>query len=108
MRSFCLATKITVSEEEIQKHKRAYEMRYEGMSYQDISEETKIPIKQLGWYISTNPNRQWALDDWIADYYVKDSAVYGKVDAIIDSEERVVEKFKRRGIPGNTLDALRD
>lgn len=106
MRVFCLETQIHIPEKEKNIHETAYRMRYEGSTYQEISEATGVPIKQLGWYISNSPNRNWSLDDWVADYYIKDSAVYGKVDAIIDCSERVVEKFKRRGIPGNTLGPL--
>lgn len=106
MRQHCLSTKVEIPEHEKEVHKKAYEMRYEGASYQDISEATSIPIRQLGWYLSNSPDRQWVLDDWIADYYLKDSSVYQKVDAVVDCEERIVTKFKRRGIPGNVLQPL--
>ena len=106
MRQHCISTLVDIPEEEIERHKKAYGMRYAGATYQDISETTDIPIRQLGWYLSNSPDRQWVLDDWIADYYVKDSAVYQKVDAIVDCEDRIVEKFKRRGIPVNVLTPL--
>jgi len=107
MRAHCLQTKIEIPKEEEERHETAYRMRYEGASYKDIAEATQIPVKQLGWYISTKPGRHWALDDWIADYYLKDSAIYAKVDAVIDCNEQVVAKFKRRGIPGNVLAPLK-
>jgi hypothetical protein len=106
MRAHCAQTGVKLPQEELDKHSKVYEMRRELATYQEISEVTGIPVRQLGWYIATTPNRQWTLDDWIADYYIKDSAVYQKVDAIIDCEDKVVEKFKRRGIPGNTLEPL--
>lgn len=106
MRMHCLQTKIKVPKDEQEKHEKVYEMRRELATYQEISEATGIPVQHLGWYIATKPDRQWTLDDWVADYYVQDSSVYQKVDAIIDCEERIVEKFKRRGIPGNVLEPL--
>lgn len=107
MRAHCKNTKIDIPKEEKQKHKIAYDMRYEGATYQEISEATNIPEKQLGWYIATNPARTWTLDDWIAEYYIKDSSVYQKVDAIIDTNEKMVERFRRKGIPGNVLGPLK-
>jgi len=107
MRLHCANTPVDIPKEEREKHKKAFDMRYDGATYQEISEATKIPVEQLGWYISNDPTRQWNLDDWIADYYVKDSAVFQKVDAIVDVNERTVERFNRRGIPGNVLEPLK-
>lgn len=107
MRNYCINTPVDIPQEELERHNKAYEMRYEGCSYQEISEATGIPEKQLGWYIATKPGRVWVLDDWIADYYLKDSSVYQKVDAIVDINDRMVERFRRRGIPGNVMEPLK-
>lgn len=103
MRKHCLTSLVFLPKDELEIHKKAYNMRTDGSSYQEIAEETKIPLKQLGWYIRTNPDKQWTIDDWIADYYKKDSSVYSKVDAIIDNDEKIVERFKKKGILGNTI-----
>ena len=106
MRIACNDAIVPIPEEERARHKKATDMRYDGASYQEISEATGIETQALGWYISTDPNRQWTLDDWIADYYYKDSSVFQKVDAIIDCDERIVERFKRRGITGSVIKPL--
>lgn len=53
---------------------------------------------------------KWSADrgiwDYIWDYVPKDSFNYGKVDFIIDPDPKLVEKFKSRGIPGNTVDKI--
>ncbi len=106
MRLYCINTPITISEDEKKKHTKAYNMRYEGATYQEISEATDMKIDQLGWYVSNNPNKQWTLDDWIADYYVKDSSVFKKADAVVDCSQRIIDRFSRFGIPGNVLEPL--
>lgn len=107
MRDYCKKTTINIPKEEKERHQKAYDMRYDGATYKDISDATQIPTDQLGWYLSNKPNRQWVLDDWIADYYIKDSSIYQKADAIVDCDEKFVDRFKRRGIPGNVLQPLR-
>lgn len=105
-RLHCYKIIITLPEKEISIHKKAYDMRYDGKTYQEISDETKIPLNQLSWYMSSPPDKQWTLDDWIADYYKKDSSVYAKVDAVIDNNLRMVDRFKSKGIEGNFLESI--
>lgn len=106
MRRFCINTHIDIPEDEKIIHKKAYDMRREGATYESISEETKIPIKQLGWYLANNPNKSWVLDDWVADYYIKDSSAYQKADIVIDCDEKIIEKFRKNGIPGNVIESI--
>ena len=41
--------------------------------------------------------------DYIWGYKVKDSVHYSGVDFIIDQSEKLVDRFKRQGVPGNVL-----
>ena len=41
--------------------------------------------------------------DYIWDYIPKDSVNYSKADCVIDIDEKFVDRFKARGIPGNTI-----
>jgi hypothetical protein len=41
--------------------------------------------------------------DYIWGYLVKDSFNYSKADFVIDTDERFVERFKSRGVPGNVI-----
>mgnify|MGYP006282605577 CR=1 FL=1 len=55
--------------------------------------------------------RKWIkehdLFDYIWNYEPKDSFLYSKVDLIIDPDEKLVEKFKNRGIPGSCVKEIR-
>jgi len=41
--------------------------------------------------------------DYIWDYIIKDSTNYSKADFVIDKDEKFVNRFKSRGIPGNIV-----
>jgi len=41
--------------------------------------------------------------DYIWDYIPKDSVNYSKADFVIDIDEKFVDRFKAKGIPGNIV-----
>jgi hypothetical protein len=104
MRFFCLKIAVNLNEEE--KHKKIIELRKQKKSFQDISEETGVPIEQISFYLTTRPDKIWTLDDWVLEYLVKDSSVYQKADFVIDPDIRFVERFKARGLDGNVIISL--
>lgn len=107
MRKYCLKTKVDTSEQEKELHKECFQLRnVECLSYNEINEKTGVPIKQIGFYAAVTPDKKWTLDDWIVDYHNKDSSMYQKVDFIVDSNERLVERFRRTGIEGNVIDKI--
>jgi predicted proteasome-type protease len=57
-------------------------------------EEMAYTAKELGIY------------DHIWGYKVKDSFNYSSVDFIIDSDEKLVNRFHKKGIPGNVVKNL--
>lgn len=69
-------------------------------------------MKIYAWHSNIDPVEMavWAqtndLLDFIWNFYKKDSFHYSKVDVIIDSDEKLVNKFKARGIHGNVLTSI--
>lgn len=106
MRKYCLS-KTFENKEEKEKHKQILELRSHNKPYKEISDIVNIPIDKIGFYISTDINKIWSLDDWIKDYLVKDSSIYQKVDFIIDPDLKLVERFKSKGIDGNCINAIK-
>ena len=106
MKRYCDDIIIETPKDELELHRKIYSMRQEKKTYQDITTETGVPMKQLSYYIQRNPDLKWRLSDWIKDYYRKDSSVYSKVDFVIDPDQRVVDRFKRAGCDGNVLSKL--
>jgi len=47
------------------------------------------------------------LYDYVWNYEFKDSSIYSKVDFIIDSDAKLVERFRNKGIPGNVIGAIK-
>lgn len=105
MRLFCLNIKFNLKDE-VEKHKKVLELRKQKKTYEEISKESGVPVKQL-WYFISNPIKEtWTLDDWIKGYYKKDSTVYQKPDIVIDPDETFVKKFISRGIEGNVVSKI--
>lgn len=103
----CLRTIVVLPEDERKLHKECFRLRnIECLSYDEISEKTGVKPRRIGFFAAVNPHKQWTLDDWIVDYYKKDSSVYSKVDFIIDPNSKIVERFSRIGIPGNVIEKL--
>lgn len=107
MRKYCLKTKVPIPKEEIDLHKECFRLRnIECLSYDEIREKTGVSYRRIGFFAGTDPNKQWNLDDWIADYFKKDTSMYSKVDFIIDPSEKMVKRFEKIGIPGNVIEKL--
>jgi len=96
MKSYCQRLVITMPKPEIEKHKECRRLKFQGSkTYKEISETLNIPISKVGFYINNSPDRVWTIDDWVVDYYKKDSSVYPKVDIVVDPSQTIVDKFKR-------------
>jgi hypothetical protein len=105
MRRYCLSIKYSNIEDK-ELHKKVIELRAKKKQYSEISKETSLPIWKIGFYLTTDPEKEWTLDDWIKDYVKKDSAIYSKVDFIIDPDKKIVDRFKSRGIDGNCIEKI--
>lgn len=103
---WCSLQVIPRSQEEKDKHIKIRELRDSGSSYEEIATELNIKHKDIGWYLSRDPKKEWTLMDYILDFYKKDSSVYPKVDAIIDPDKNVVERFSKIGIHGNVVERI--
>jgi hypothetical protein len=107
MRLHCLKTEMNLDDKEIEIHKECYKLRnVDLLSYQEISDKLGISPKRIGFFSKVSPNKKWTLDDWVIDYFNKDSSVYSKVDFVIDSDPKIVERFAKIGIKGNIINKL--
>lgn len=129
MKKYCESIKINVkSQKEIQLHKKCLELKqervkvsreiededgtskevtlYKNRTYKDIADELGIDVKKVGYFVRTDPDREWVLDDWIVGYYPKDSSTYQKADIVIDPNGVLVEKFRRSGRLANKVEAI--
>lgn len=98
LEKFCQAVVIKPSDYNPDLHAQVRELRdKQKKTYQEISTQLKIETKDIGYYLKTDPNKPWRLSDWIVGYHVKDSAVYEKIDFLVDNDPRLVEKFTRAG-----------
>ena len=86
--------------------KKIKELRLQKKPYKEISEETNTPLWKIGFYLSMKEDKVWTLDDWIKDYYKKDSSVYPKADFVIDPDEKFVNRFQTSGRDGNCIEKL--
>ncbi len=105
MKSFCNNIKYDLADEK-ELHKKVISLREQKKSFKEISDATGIPIVRLGYFISTDINKIWTLDDWIKDYYPKDSSIYPKVDFLIDNDKKFLLKFSNKGIKGTFIEKL--
>lgn len=104
MKKYCLSTVVDFEEREL--HAKITKLRAQKKTYKDISDTTGVPISKLGFYLTTNPNKVWSLDDWIKEYHKKDSMMFPKVDFVIDPNERFVHRFQLRGVDGNVVERI--
>ena len=104
MRQYCASLIVDYPERDL--HNRIIKMRAEKATYKDISDATGVPIKRLGYYLVTDPNKVWTIDDWIRNYHHKDSMIYSKVDFVIDPNERFVSRFQLKGTDGNVVERI--
>jgi hypothetical protein len=105
MRQYCKSIKFNF-EEEKELHTKVKKLRREKKTYKEIEETTKVPVNKIGFYLATDPNKTWTLDDWILEYHQKDSMIYSKVDFVIDSNARFVDRFQMRGADGNVIERI--
>lgn len=106
MEKECKKRIVKIDDHELELHKTIYEERKKGITYQEISDKTGIPVKQLTYYIKHNPNVPLVLDDWIVDYYKKDSSSYQKADIVIDPDQKFVDRFIKIGLEGNCIKSV--
>jgi len=106
MEEHCKSLIIHRKPEEKTTHANCHKLRAEGKLYSEIAEELKIALPTVSFYTTTDPNREWTLDDWIQDYKSKDSTVYSKVDILADPDPKVVDRFKRQGIEAHLIEKL--
>lgn len=104
MRLFCLKIRFDLQEKDT--HKKIIDLRKQKKSFKEISDETNVCIEQIGFYLTSDPNKIWTLDDWIKGYLVKDSSIYQKADFIIDPDPKFVNRFQLKGLDGNVLEKL--
>jgi len=102
-RIHCLKTEIKIPQEEIDAHDKVIQLRKEGKDFRTIANEADIPIKLVGYYVGQPRKDKHYLDDWIIGYFWKDSTTYGKVDFVVDPDEKFVEKFIKSGRGGNVV-----
>jgi len=106
MYEYCKNLKISRTPEEIETHKKCCALRAEGKIYKEIADELKISVSSVSFYVTTNPERDWVLDDWIQDYMPKDSTYYQKVDILVDPDLKLVERFKNGNIEAHLIEKL--
>lgn len=106
MRMFCLGIKYKDITNKVI-HNRIIELRKEKKTYNEIAQETGVPMKQLSFYLTTSPDKEWTLDDWIMDYHPKDSTMYAKADVVVDPDPKFVERFQFKGIEANCIEKIK-
>jgi len=103
MQKYCLSIIIKKTEEELDKHKKCLELRLKSKLYKEIAAEIGISTSEVSYYLNSDPERMWTLDDWISDYFPKDSSIYDKIDILIDNNQKIVDRFKNRGIESHFI-----
>lgn len=104
MRTYCLGIKFNDPKEQ-ELHKTVRKMRAEKKTYKDITDTTGVPLWKIGFFLSTK-EKTWTLDDWIKDYYKKDSSIYPKADFVIDPDQKFVDRFHFGGVDGNCIEKI--
>lgn len=104
MRIFCLGFKLNLDLKE--KCEKILTLRKQKKPFKEISELTGVPIEQMSFFLTLDPNKVWTLDDWIKGYLEKDSSVYQKADFVIDPDPKFVHRFQSKGIDGNVIEKL--
>jgi len=107
IKAYAKQLEIPIPKKDLEEHKICWELKNkERLAYQEISDKLKIPLKKISYYIRNNPDRKWTLDDWIIDYYQKDSSVYPRVDILVDNDPKIVNRFKRAGREANLVERV--
>ena len=106
MKVYCSSVKIPISKEEIEIHKKAKELRKKNKLFKDIADELKIEIGMVGYYINTPIVESVSLDDWILDYYHKDSTVYEKADIVVEPDPNTARRFTIGGYITNFIEKI--
>ena len=105
MRAHCLGIKFNDPKEK-ELHKTIIKMRAEKKPYKEITEVTGAPLWKISFYLTTKEDKIWTLDDWIKDYYKKDSSIYPKADFVIDPDIKFVDRFHFAGVDGNCIEKI--
>ena len=104
MRQYCLQLKIPIPEHEFKLHKQIWDLRHkERKTFTDISNLLSVPLARVSYYSRTEPVVNLTLDDWIISYEKKDSALYPKVDFLIDNDQKLVNRFIEAGRTANLI-----
>lgn len=107
MEAYARKLEIPIPKKDLEEHKVCWELKNkERLAYQEIADKMGITLKKVSYYVRNNPDRKWTLDDWIMDYYQKDSSVYPRVDILVDNDPKVVERFKRAGRDANLVEKV--
>ena len=104
MEAYCKSQKIPTPKEEKDLHEAIWLLRFqERKTLGDISTLTGTPISRVSYYCRMDPTREWVLSDWIYSYEKKDSSIYPKVDFLVDSDQTLVNRFKKSGRVANLI-----
>ena len=106
MKQFCKSTIIPVPQDEHILHKKIRQLKAKGKTYKEISEETGISVKSMSYYLKFTPDDKNLLSGWIIDYYKKDSAIYAKVDILVDNDSKIVNRFIRAGKEAHLVERI--
>lgn len=106
MHKYCASIIVKIDENELNLHKKVRKLKALGKTYKDIIEETGADKTKIHYYIKVDPNIPLTLDNWIVDYYQKDSSIYDKVDIVIDPDKSFVNRFINRGKEGNVIEYI--
>ena len=104
MRLYCLSNKIDINDKTT--FQKVLELRRQKKSFTEISQLTGVPLEQISFFLTTDPNKTWTLDDFIKDYLVKDSSIYAKADFVIDSDPKFVHRFQLKGLDGHCIEKI--
>lgn len=104
MKKFCSGIVIETPESERELHKKIFILRHkERKTFAEISNLLNVPIDKVSYFSKADPLREWTLDNWIWSYERKDPMFYSKVDYLVDSDEKLVQRFKRAGRKANLI-----
>lgn len=104
MEKYCKSVKVPVPKEEKELHEKIWKLRHvDRKTFSEISSILKVPISKISYFSRTSPKEGWTLADWIVSYERKDSSIYPKVDFVVDTDPKLVERFRRAGRIANLL-----
>lgn len=104
MKNYCSKIVVPTPKDEFELHKQVFLLKNkERKTYEQISQHLKIPINKVSYFSKNDPLKQWTLNDWILGYYTKDSSTYQKADIIVDTDQKIVDRFIRAGKTANLV-----